>query len=151
MAFDQRSESLQAVDYAMILRRHPMLGRATATQLLALTAAAREVPLKTGAVLFDATDPAAMYVILRGAVQVGSDGAGAETVGPGETLGVAETLAGIAPGTRATVSAPGRALRLERDAVFAVLAEHVDLMQGLFSGVLAQAESAEPVPAPNPV
>jgi hypothetical protein len=42
-------------------------------------------------------------------------------------------------GWRATVSKDGRALRLERDELFSVLADHVDLMQGLFSGVLALA------------
>jgi hypothetical protein len=35
------------------------------------------------------------------------------------------------------VTKDGRALRLEREELFSVLADHVDLMQGLFAGVLA--------------
>jgi hypothetical protein len=31
----------------------------------------------------------------------------------------------------------GRALRIDRDDLFVVLADHVDLMQGLFSGAIA--------------
>jgi ATP/ADP translocase/CRP-like cAMP-binding protein len=151
MAFDVRSQALQAVDYAMILRRHPLLARATAQQLLALTAATRDVPLKTGATLFDANDAPAMFVILQGEVLVEGAGAGSEIFGAGHTLGVAETLAGMAQGRRATVASAGRALRLERDAVFGVLADHVDLMQGLFGGVLAQPDSTSPSPSPPPM
>jgi hypothetical protein len=50
---------------------------------------------------------------------------------------VADTLAGTASGWRATVTREGRALRVDRDELFSVLADHVDLMQGLFCGVLA--------------
>jgi hypothetical protein len=56
---------------------------------------------------------------------------------PGATIGVADTLAGTASGWRATVTRDGQVLRLDRDELFSVLADHVDLMQGLFSGVLA--------------
>jgi len=54
----------------------------------------------------------------------------------GTTLGVAETLAGIGSAVGATVTASGRALRLEREPLFNVLGDDVELMQGLFSGVL---------------
>jgi hypothetical protein len=40
-------------------------------------------------------------------------------------------------GWRATVTKEGRALRLDRDELYSVLADHVDLMQGLFAGVIA--------------
>jgi hypothetical protein len=55
----------------------------------------------------------------------------------GATIGVADTLAGSASGWRATVTRDGRAIRVDRDELFSVLADHVDLMQGLFCGVLA--------------
>jgi hypothetical protein len=55
----------------------------------------------------------------------------------GATIGVADTLAGATSGWRATVLRDGRALRIDRDDLFAILADHVDLMQGLFTGALA--------------
>ena len=43
----------------------------------------------------------------------------------------------------------GQALRLDHDELFDVLADHIDLLQGLFSGLL-QANQAEPAPAERP-
>ena len=57
--------------------------------------------------------------------------------GAGATLGVAETLAGLPSGWHTTVTESGHALRLDRQDLFTVLTDHVELMQGLFSGVLS--------------
>ena len=46
------------------------------------------------------------------------------------------TLAGLASPASATVTKPGRALRLDREALFNVLGDDADLMQSLFSRVL---------------
>jgi CRP-like cAMP-binding protein len=113
------------------------LSRASATQLLALTAVAPEVPLQAGAVLFDVGTPPAIYQIVQGEVLLEHPETGALLAPAGATIGVADTLAGTVSGWRATVSRDGRAIRLDRDELFSVLADHVDLMQGLFSGVLA--------------
>jgi hypothetical protein len=60
---------------------------------------------------------------------------------PGETVGVFETLVGGAAGLRATVAVSGAVLRIEREDLFDQLADHVDLLQGIFSALL-RAESA---------
>ena len=44
--------------------------------------------------------------------------------------------AGVPLGRRAVVTRDGRALRLTHDELFDVLADHIDLLQGLFSGLL---------------
>ena len=132
-----RTESPGAVHAARLLRHDPLLSRASATQLLALTAVAPEVPLKAGSVLFDVGTPPAVYQIVQGEVVLEHPGTSPAVAPAGATIGVADTLAGTTSGWQATVSKDGRALRLERDELFSVLADHVDLMQGLFSGVLA--------------
>ncbi len=132
---------------ARLLRQDPLLSRASATQLLALTAVAPEVPLKSGAVLFDIGTPPAVYQIVQGEVILEHLGASPAVAPAGATIGVADTLAGTTSGWRATVTKDGRALRLDRDELFAVLADHVDLMQGLFSGVLALRNSETKVAA----
>jgi ATP:ADP antiporter, AAA family len=126
-----------AATAARLLRQDPLLSRASAAQLLALTAVAPEVPLKAGAVLFDVGTPPAVYQIVQGELLLEHAVTGTLLAPSGATIGVADTLAGAASGWRATVTRDGRALRLDRDELFAVLADHVDLMQGLFSGVLA--------------
>jgi hypothetical protein len=122
---------------ARLLRQDPLLSRASAAQLLALTAVAPEVPLKSGSVLFDVGTPPAVYQIVQGEVLLEHPGATPEIAPTGATIGVADTLAGTTSGWRATVIKDGRALRLDRDELFLVLADHVDLMQGLFCGVLS--------------
>ena len=54
----------------------------------------------------------------------------------GATFGVADTLAGTPSGWRAVATTDGRALRLDRDDLFGVMADHVDLMQNLFTEAL---------------
>jgi len=126
-----------AVHAATLLRRDPLLSRATAAQLLALTAVAPEVPLKAGTVLFDTGTPPAVYQIIQGELLLEHPDEGTAVATAGTTIGVADTLAGTGSGWRATVTGEGRALRLDRDELFSVLADHVDLMQGLFAAVLA--------------
>jgi ATP/ADP translocase/HEAT repeat protein/CRP-like cAMP-binding protein len=126
-----------AATAARFMRQDPLLSRASAAQLLALTAAAPEVPLEAGAVLFDVGTPPAIYQIVQGEVLLEHPGRGPVSAPAGATIGVADTLAGSASGWRATVTRDGRAIRVDRDELFSVLADHVDLMQGLFCGVLA--------------
>ena len=70
-----RAGSRQPVDQAFLLSEHPLLARATASQLLAIVGAAREVPLVQGQVLFEADTEAALHLVLDGALLLqASDG-----------------------------------------------------------------------------
>ena len=89
-----------------------------------------------GTVLVEQGDPPAVFQVVDGELRLETAG-GATVVSSGMTLGVADTLSGSAASTRAVVTRSGRALRVERDDLFAVLTDHVDLMQGVFSEVLA--------------
>ncbi len=128
---------LPPIDKVRLLRQNPLFGRASIDQLLDLGTIAREVPLVAGSVLFGDTDPPAMYHVLQGEVVLESDNLAPITAGPGGTIGAAETLAGVPPGRRAKVTRDGHALRLDHDELFGVLADHIDLLQGVFSGVLS--------------
>jgi len=132
---------LQALDKVMLLRQTPLLGRATVNQLLDLAACAREVPLSEGQRLFGESDPPAAYHVLQGEVRLDGDTADAVVAGPGTTIGLSETLAGVSVGRRATVAREGRALRFEHDELFDVLADHIDLLQGLFSVLMGAHEA----------
>jgi CRP-like cAMP-binding protein len=136
----------QPIDRALALREHPLFARATPSLLLALVAAAREIRLVAGTTLFEADDAAAVFQVVDGELALERLQASGEpplsgapaplSAGPGAAIGVAETLAGAGFGYRATVTRPGRAIRIDRDDLFASLTDHVDLMQGVFSEVL---------------
>jgi CRP-like cAMP-binding protein len=138
-------QPIQAVDRALLLRHDPLLARASAAQLLALIQVATEVPLTQGAVLFDSNAQPAIYQVVQGELVVESDNRDPVVVSAGATIGVAETLAGVPSGIRAVVRQPGRAIRVDRENLFNVLTDHVDLMQGLFNGVITLRRS-EPTP-----
>jgi hypothetical protein len=125
------------VEKALRLRQNRFLGQASVEQLLDLVAVARDVPLMPGQTLVNERDAAAVFHILRGEVAVTMDDGAAWTLGSGSTIGLAETLAGTAPHRRVTVTREGHALKVDRDALYGVLADHIDLLQGVFSGVLS--------------
>jgi hypothetical protein len=128
--------TLNHFDKALLLRQNPLLGGASVTQLLELAVVTREVTLSGGAPLASGDEPPAAYHLLGCEVQL-EDGSGPPiTVGPGRTVYLMETLAGIAPRNRAVVTRGGTALRIDQDELFDVLSDHLDLLQGVFSGVL---------------
>ena len=132
---------LQPVEKAMLLRHHPLLARAAPSELVALVNAAAELSVWEGETLFRSDDAASLHLVLAGVVQLESNGAAPLVAGPGATLLVAETLAGVPAGWRASVVRACRILRVERNTVFKVLCHRMDLLQDLFSGALAMSGS----------
>jgi AAA family ATP:ADP antiporter len=125
------------VDIASLLRQEPLLAGATAPHLLALAAVATELPLIAGKGLFEAEAAPALYQVLQGEVHIEPAGQAPILLSAGATFGLADTLAGTPSAWRALAATDGRALRIDRERLFEVMAEHVDLMQSLFASVLA--------------
>jgi len=122
----------------------------TAAQLLALRASSSEVPLTAGSVVFEADSPPAAYQVLEGEVRLESPDRPSVVATKGTTFGVADTLAGTPSGWRAVAAANGRALRLDRDDLFGVMADHVDLMQSLFAEALRLRDLSPPQTVGHP-
>ena len=127
---------LEPFEKAGLLRQSPILSRASVEQLLDLVAITREVPLVEGEVLSTERDLSTVHYVLDGEVVLEQAGEESVVVTAGGLIGMAETLAGLPLTCRARVVQAGHALRFEQDPLFGVLADHVDLLQGLFSGVL---------------
>jgi ATP:ADP antiporter, AAA family len=140
-----RTLPLQPIDTVLLLRQHPLFVRAAPAQLFELVGITRHVSLAAGRTLFTEDEPAAIYYILEGEVRLESGQLSPLRAPEGVTLCVAEALAGVACGWRAIVVREGHALRLDRDELFGILADRVELLQGLFSGVLALS-SAQQLP-----
>jgi CRP-like cAMP-binding protein len=134
-----------------LFRQDPLLAGATAAHLLALRASAFEVTLSSDATLFDIDAAPATYQILEGELRLESADQAPLLASAGAMFGVADTLAGTPSGWRAVVTGNGRALRLDRDDLFGVMADNVDLMQSLFTEVLRlrNQESAQPAGQPE--
>jgi AAA family ATP:ADP antiporter len=126
---------LRPVDLVLLLETSPLLARATSAQLIALAGIARPVALKPGSDPLVGLEPS-LLVVLSGAVRVDRDGHETETADAGDMVGVAETLGGLPSSIRAEVVAEGRGVRFMRSDLFDLLADNIDLLQGIFSGLL---------------
>jgi AAA family ATP:ADP antiporter len=127
---------LERIEKARLLRHAPVFSRASVEQLLDLVAIAAEVTMVEGTDLFKGVMAPSVYYLLEGAVTIERPGHPPVVVGAGGSVGLAETLAGVPLTGTARVTAGGLALRIDQAPLFDVLADHMDLLQGLFSGVL---------------
>jgi CRP-like cAMP-binding protein len=134
-------DGLQTIEKVLVLEEMPVFSRASSDQLAALASITREVKLTAGEVLFGAGDAPAIHIVLEGELSLEPmDGGTPLSAGPGDCTGVYETLGGLdQTGWRGHVTRGGVALRVEREALFDLLADQIDLLQGLFSAVQRQA------------
>ena len=126
---------LQPLDTILLLQSSALLGRASAAQLVGLSAIARPVTLTAGADPLSGADPAVL-VMLSGEVRIERDGAPVESAGPGDIVGIYETLGGVPLAVKGEVVAAGQGLRFMRPDVLDVLADDIGLLRGIFSALL---------------
>ena len=133
-------DGLQAIEKVLVLEEMPVFSRATSDQLAALAGITREVKMTEGEVLFGAGDAPAIHIVLQGELSLEPmDGGTPMSVGAGDCTGVYETLGGLdQTGWRGHVTRGGVALRVDREALFDLLADQIDLLQGLFSALQRQ-------------
>ena len=106
------------------------------TQLLELAAVARDMVVSPGMVLSDASDEPAILHVIAGELLLERGGTEPLVAGPGATVGMCETLAGEPFNCRVVARGEGLVVRLDRTALFDVAADHVGVLQGLFSALL---------------
>lgn len=135
--YEPRPTPLKTVEKVMYLQTVPILSHATAEEFYAVAAIARETALLESETLFSAGAPASIFLVLAGAIELSSDGR-SERVETGVCIGVRETLAGTSFLESARVVASGKALQIEREPLFDLLADRMDLLQGVFSAVFHQ-------------
>jgi CRP-like cAMP-binding protein len=126
---------LRPVDNLLLLESSPLLAHATAPQLWRLAAIARERTIAMNAEALAKGSEAAILVVLSGALRV-DETSQQGTATAGDIIGMYETLAGTRLEAAVTAIKEARVLRIDRDALFELLADHTDLLQGLFSILL---------------
>lgn len=125
--------AMTAVERAIALREVDAFRSVPMEQLAHVAAAARELSLPAGEVLFREGDPpGGLWILLEGSARLEVGGQRLGSAGAGETLG-AWSLFDEHP-RRATVTATEdvRALVLDRDAFYEVLAERLEIVKSLF-------------------
>jgi len=139
--YEPRARGLKTVEKVMFLQALPILSRATAEEIYALAAIAREVDLEVGTTAFTEGEPPAVLLVLSGELEV--DGSRPVTAAAGDCLGFGETLAGTKWQGSGQVLASGKALRIEREGLLDLLSERMDLLQGIFSAIFRGKEGAD--------
>ena len=127
---------MSAADKMRVLRRTPLFERALVTQLIELAAVAREIAAPAGTLLCEASDEPAILHVIAGELLLDREGVEPQFAGPGATIGMAETLAGDPLNRRVTARDQVLILRLDRAALFDVAADHLGVLQGLFTVLL---------------
>ena len=134
---------LRPIEKILILKNIPVFSDVSAEEMLGLASIAAEVPLVTGAVLFEESSPPALYAVIMGEISLESTaGKPALIAKANDAVGVQQTLAGINLGRSGRAISNGKALRIEREDLFDLIAQRPDLLRQLFSA-LFRARSAK--------
>jgi len=142
--YEHREPPLSTVERVMYLQTVPILSHATAEELYEVAAIAREIALSGEETLFTPGAPASIVLLLSGGVELTSAAGSKQRVGAGASIGVRETLAGASFAENARVVESGKALQIDREPLFDLLADRMDLLQGVFGAVFHR-EGGSPI------
>jgi CRP-like cAMP-binding protein len=137
-------DGLEPIEKALLLEEMPVFSRATSEQISQLAAITQEVKMTESELLFREGDTPAIYILLEGELSLEPVAGGQPAFArAGDSVAVYETLGGEeSTGWKAHVTRGGLALRVEREALFDLLADHIDLLQGLFSALQRRQQAA---------
>jgi ATP:ADP antiporter, AAA family len=128
---------LSPVEKVLALQRVPLFSRVAADEMRHLADNAEAVDLTPGSTPFTESAAPALWLVLSGELALTSSAASAapRTVRSGEVIGALEVMSGRPLGMAAKVTAPGVALRLDRDDLFSLLSERPELLRQIFSAL----------------
>ena len=137
------SAHLTPIEKVLALQQIPVFSKIPAEEMLNLAAIAWELPLEAGQVLSGDADPPVLCMVLSGELAVYSsrDDDKPLMAGPGDAVGIYETLAGTESGAigrdpfRLVVTQGGTALKIDREDLFDLFGQRSDLLPPLFSAL----------------
>lgn len=139
-------DNLKPVDKALILQSIPLFARADSDELFELAGITRELELEPEEAVFSEGDPASILALLSGELEIKA-GSGAEddsfNITAGQCIGVDESLAGAPWPYRARVLTGGKALEIQRELLFELLSDRLDLLQTIFGAVFQRRKAFE--------
>jgi CRP-like cAMP-binding protein len=124
-----------SLDVVQVLKATSLLARATPAQVLALASIGRPVPFKAGVDPM-AGLPTAVIVLMSGSLRVQEDGQASHVATAGDVIGVPTVLGGRPASLRVEALSDGAAVYFTRTEMFELLADHIDLLQAMYSALL---------------
>jgi ATP:ADP antiporter, AAA family len=129
------SGGLTAIDRVFALQYVPLFTKVSAEEMQQLATVAAPTPLTAGAALFPESSPPAIWLTLTGEILLEQAGQPPQTARSGDVIGAAHTMAGRELRRAAKVAAGGIALKIDREALFELLAERPELLRQMFASL----------------
>ncbi len=126
---------LSSIDPVLVLQRIDLFASVETEELVELASIAHEVKTQPDAQLFGPADPAALWIVVAGAISLETLEGTPTSARAGDAVGLYETLAGLAINRRADVIRPGLVLRIDHDDLFELLSHRGALLQQLFASM----------------
>jgi CRP-like cAMP-binding protein len=124
---------LTNLEKVLLLQNVEIFSRVTAEQLSYLAAITKEVTGTPGRQLYGERDaPDGLYIVISGSVLMRRSGQEIERIGPNGTFGVWALFDDEPRLTSATLLEESRLLFVPREDFYDVLADHVEIVAGLF-------------------
>ncbi len=114
----------------------PVFSRVSPDEIIALTSVAEEVLLSESSQLAGETQEPTIFIPLSGELLIDGSEEQGITAGPGDLLGLYETLAGLSCEFTARVIHSGIALKIDREDLFDLLGQRSALLRQLLSALL---------------
>jgi ATP/ADP translocase/CRP-like cAMP-binding protein len=146
------ADGVLPVEKVLILQRLPLFAAVSADEMLHVAAIARDIAIKPGAEIAAEGQTPAIYYVLTGELVAEpaprdpqDEGAVGEphVAGPGDTLGVFETLAGTSIGRRVRATRAGLVLKIDRRDLIDQLGQRPVLVQQVFASLFEMLEHRE--------
>jgi CRP-like cAMP-binding protein len=141
---------LAAVEKVLVLQAVPIFARASAEEMRHVSSIAHEIRLEQGASLAAEGDAASIIAVISGELSVEpppqdprDPGARAHALsaGPGDVVGVHQTMAGLPFGRSVHATRSGAALRIDRGDLFDLVGQRPALLQQIFGALFRTTRS----------
>jgi ATP:ADP antiporter, AAA family len=135
---------LNPIEKGLALKTIPVFSLVSPDEIIPLASVAVETRLIEGSELFPEAGEPAIYVMVSGELLINTREGSNISAGPGDVVGLYETLAGIHCEFRTRVGRAGIALRIDREDLFDLLGQRSTLLRQVFSA-LFQYQAAKTV------
>ncbi len=123
---------LDILEKVLALRSAPLFGKLPADALLPIANLCSELEVESGDALIQAGEVGdSLYIVVRGSVRVERDGVSLAVLGAGECVGEMAALDWEPRSASVTVEEAGSLIRLDRNDLLDLLADHPLLVSGL--------------------
>ena len=128
--------NIDPITKATLLETLPVFSQVSRQEMLALTGIASEANAVAGAQIFTEKDPPALHLLISGSVSLEStEDESAVSAGPGDAVGLYQTMAGIPLVLRGRCLEDTRFLRVDREDLLDLLMQRPDLQRQLLGSL----------------